>query len=283
METIVFDGKAAAAKIKEELKKEALEKGLKPSLAVILMGENPASLSYINQKKKACEELGWDFRLINLPASSAFENLKFQISNLNEDYAVHGLVLQLPLPPHLNPPNSPIPLNSLILPNKDIDGLNPTSKFLPPTAQAVTYVLTSEKIKIDGAKVVVLGRGKTAGAPIARLLKEKGADVFVAHSQTPSLILNSYLLNSDIIISCVGQPNLITGEMIKEGAVVIGVGLSRLPESESARRADSGSLLRGDLDEKSLMGKASLITPTPGGIGPLTVAFLLKNLLQASK
>ena len=296
VETKIFDGRLAAQEIKEELKKEASEMNLKPGLAVILVGSDPNSQSYVKQKEKACQNLGWNFTLFNRNKSVNFKELEDLLKNLNQNPSIHGIILQLPLPEKLSPGH----LLGLIDGKKDVDGLNPFSPLTPPTAQAVLHVLLKNKIRLQDAKVIVLGRGKTAGKPITEILKKRGAKVFVANSQTPSLILNSHLLNSDVVISAVGKPNLITGGMIKEGAVVIGVGLSRETNSEqrlassdtelnlstnqtNAKRSTLNAHIVGDLNEPSLIGKASLITPTPGGIGPLTVAFLLRNLLKAAQ
>lgn len=291
METKIFDGKAAAAKILEELKKEAQEKGLEPRLAVLLVGDNPGSLSYIRQKQKACASLGWGFELHQLPEASTFEDVKSQLLNVNGQRFLDGIILQLPLPSSLQIPS--YELTTFILPAKDIDGLNPQSPFTPPTALAVQHVLDTEKIKIEGAQAVVLGRGATSGKPIADLLFKRGAKVYVAHSQSQPSDVSRQLSAADIVVACVGRPNLVTGEMIKEGSVVIGVGMSRLPDLRHPEVSGPKDLISnfppppskvvGDIDEPSLMGKARLITPTPGGIGPLTVAFLLKNLLKASE
>jgi methylenetetrahydrofolate dehydrogenase (NADP+)/methenyltetrahydrofolate cyclohydrolase len=272
VETKVFDGKLAAAIIKRDLKFEAEKLGLCPNLAVILVGNDHASLTYVGRKQKACEELGFGFQLIKLPARSNFDTISHKIQVLNEDPQIHGILVQLPLPKFISAGQ----IISLIKKGKEIDGLSPTSPYTSPTAQAVIHVLMEEKVDLKEAEAVVLGRGKTAGAPIAKALKMRGAKVFVANSQTPASLLTSHLLTSDLVVSAVGKPNLITGPMIKEGATVISVGMSRL-ELDSP----SNTRLVGDIDETSLMGRTELITPTPGGIGPLTVAFLLKNLLRA--
>ena len=277
MDTVIFNGKLAAAIIKQEIKNEAEKLGLTPGLAVILVGDDPASLTYVGRKQKICEEFGWSFNLVHLPKNSTFENLKFQISNLNNDPSTHGIVVQLPLPHHI----SSGPVISLVAREKEVDGLVPTSKFTPPTAQAVVYVLTSNNINIHHAQAVVFGRGKTAGAPIAKALHRRGAHVTVINSQTHPADAKRFTLNADIIVSAVGKPNLITGEMVKEGAAVISVGLSRIELAPSPSPLAPKSKVVGDINEPSLIGKASIITPTPGGIGPLTVVFLLKNLLAA--
>ena len=268
MDTIVFNGKEEAAKIREDLKKEAAALGLRPNLAIILVGDNPGSLAYVKRKQVACEELDFGFNLSHLPTNSTFEEVKCQLSIVNCQLSINGIILQLPLPSALSKVEGL--LTSSVSPSKDIDGLISNSSFTPPVALAVLHVLKNSQINVDGANAVVIGRGQTAGRPISQLLRKLGAKVTVVHSQTPADELTSLLLTADIIVSCVGKPNFIKGEMIKEGAVVIGVGLCRID-----------SRLVGDLDEPSFLGKASLITPTPGGIGPLTVAFLLKNLMSA--
>ena len=268
METIIFDGRTEAQKIKEELKKAAAAAGLKPRLAVVLVGNNPASVGYIKQKKKACENLGFGFELHHLPETASFDEIKRQLLIVNSQLSIDGLILQLPIPRHLA--SSTDALIQLIDPAKDIDGLTPNSPFTPPTALAVLQVLKSSSVSVEGAQIAVLGRGPTAGRPVADLLRKNGAEVSVIHSQTPLSTANDQLSTADIIVSCVGRPNLIKGNLIKEGAVVIGVGISQLK-------------IVGDLDEPSLTSRASLVTPTPGGIGPLTVAFLLKNLFEAEK
>lgn len=278
MQTKIFDGRAAATKIKEELKNEAQGKGLRPNLAVVLAGEDQSSLSYIKQKRIACETLGWSFELRQLPTTASFEEIKKTLLILNSEFLINGVILQLPLPL----PNPEYELTTFILPGKDIDGLGPQSQFTPPTALAVAEVLERENIKIEGRRAVILGRGATAGKPVADLLFKRGAKIYVIHSQTDPGEARAKLLEADLVVSCVGQANLVTGKMIKEGAVVIGVGLSRLSAGGSQPEAGSRQLI-GDLDETSLMGRARLITPTPGGVGPLTVAFLLKNLLKAAQ
>lgn len=276
MDTTVFNGKEEARKIRDDLKKEAAQLGFRPTLAIILVGDNPGSLTYVKRKQIACGELDFGFSLSHLPETVGEDDVKKKIISFNNEPSVNGIILQLPLPSHLSPVS--LSLTNLVSPNKDIDGLIPNSPFTPPVALAVLHVLKNSQINVDGATAVVIGRGQTAGRPITQLLEKSGAKVTVIHSQTPSLLLNSYLLTSDIIISCVGKPNFIKGEMIKIGAVVIGVGLSKLPTTNYRLQT-----ICGDLDEPSLIGKASLITPTPGGIGPLTVAFLLKNLLSACR
>lgn len=268
MDTIVFNGKEEARKIRDDLKKEVAPLGFRPTLAVILVGDNQSSLAYIKRKQIACEELNFGFKLTHLPETASELDVKDKIISFNNDPSVTGIILQLPLPIHLS--SVSLTLNNSVSPNKDIDGLTPNSPFTPPVALAVLHVLRTSHINIESANSLILGRGQTAGKPISQLLEKSGAKVTVIHSQTSLSIVNSQLSTSDIIISCVGKPNLIKGEMIKPSAIVIGVGLSRID-----------SRLVGDLDEPSLLGKASLITPTPGGIGPLTVAFLLKNLMIA--
>lgn len=281
METKIFDGRLEAQKIKEKIKAQfPAEAGPRfgggtNSLAVVLVGENPASLAYIKQKRKACQEVGLGFELIQFPATSSFEGIQRRLLILNSQLSISGIILQLPLPPHLSAQTDE--LTNSISPEKDVDGLTAHSRFTPPTALAVLHVLRQSKVKIEGARALVLGRGRTAGAPVARALRENGASVSVAHSQTPPKELRSLLLNADIVVSCVGQPNLIKGEMIKEGATVVGVGISQLLINNYQLK------IHGDLDEASLMGRAALITPTPGGLGPLTVAFLFQNLLMAAK
>lgn len=276
METKIFDGRVAAQAIKTELKLEAIKANLHPNLAVVLVGEDPASLTYVKQKKKSSAELGFGFELHSLPDPASLKTVTDQFSILNSQLSVDGLILQLPLPAALSPFTDV--LLGAVEPTKDVDGLTPHSPFTPPTALAVLHVLDSAGVRTEGAQAVVLGRGRTSGAPVAKWLTKKGAVVSVIHSQTPLSIVQSQLSNADIIVSCVGQPNLIKGEMIKEGAAVIGVGLSKLPATNYQLPT-----ICGDLDLPSLMGRAALVTPTPGGIGPLTVAFLLQNLLQAAR
>ncbi len=298
MQTIVFDGRAAARRIREEIREEAKKEGLVPTLAVVLVGQNSASLSYIKRKEEACAELGFGFVLHRLPENASQKEVGQLIQTVNYKRPPHGLLLQLPLPSALSGVAGR--LISKISPSKDIDGLTPNSPFTPPTALAVLHVLRSSHFNVEGANAVVLGRGQTAGKPVFELLKKLGAKVNFVHSQTPLSVVNSQLLIADIVISCVGQPNFIKGGMIKEGAAVIGVGLSRTnsriseegysfsakPRNEETKEGVTFSApnrLQGDLDEYSLIGQAKLITPTPGGIGPLTVAFLLKNLLRAAR
>ncbi len=262
-----IDGKLIAQKILDNLKLQIRENHLSPTLTVIQVGEDPASTSYIKQKEKAALFIGAKIINKNLPENVSPEKIKNLIGELNENPEVQGIIVQLPLPSHLEASS----LQTAINPQKDVDGFLPNSPFIPPVAGAVLKVL--EEIKKSNWKFLVIGRGVTAGKPIAETLVKKGYQVEIAHSQTAPEQFNKLAKSADIIISCVGKADVIKASDIKPGAIVIGVGLHRSPESK----------LTGDFNEEEVSKVASFYSPTPGGVGPINVACLMENLVLAAR
>jgi methylenetetrahydrofolate dehydrogenase (NADP+)/methenyltetrahydrofolate cyclohydrolase len=284
---VIIDGRAAAQKIRDGLKTRVAalgERGIKPCLAVILAGENPASLSYVGAKERALAEAGMESRNLRLPERTSREELLSLIAELNADPLVHGILVQLPLPPHINADS----VITAVDPAKDVDGFHPVSMgnlvlglpgFLPCTPHGVLVLLREYGIPLSGAHAVVLGRSNIVGRPLANLLarREQNATVTLCHTGTRDLA--SITRQADILIAAAGKPGLIGPEMIKEGAAVIDVGVNRLPDP----RAKKGWRLRGDVDFEGAAEKAGFITPVPGGVGPMTIAMLLQNAVQAAE
>lgn len=265
----LIDGKALRDKILAELKVKIEKNKLEPTLAIIQVGDNEASGRYIKQKLLAAETIGATVELIKFESSCSQEEVETKINELNQNKQVNGIIVQLPLPPHLRGDKSV----ELISPSKDVDGLTTNSLFKPATPSGVMKMLEEYKVSIKGKTVVVLGRSKLVGGPVKQMLEEKGAEVIQIHSQTPKPI-DSLVQKGDIVISAVGQPRLVTENMVKYGTVVVDVGMNRDPET--------GKLV-GDVDFENVSKKASLITPVPGGVGPMTVAMLMTNLVSATK
>lgn len=265
----VVDGKFLRNKILGRLKADIAKKRLQPKLAIILVGEDEASLRYIKQKIKVGEEIGVEVGLFQFPATISQEEVRGKIEQLNQDPTVKGIVVQLPLPPSLNKDE----LVQLVKKDKDADGLVEGSSFTPATPLAVMQILKEEKVEVRGKTAVVIGRSRLVGAPVKFLLEKNGARVLQIHSQTPPPI-DSLVQQGDIVVSAVGKPHLVKKEMVKKGAVVIDVGISKNP--------DTGKLT-GDVDFEKVKEVASVITPVPGGVGPLTVAMLMNNLVKASQ
>lgn len=271
----LLDGKKLAEKILENLKKEIKNRHLKLRLAVIQVGDNPVSQIFINQKKKACEKTGINFYLSNLPVKINVSELKKEIDKIVRDSANSGVIIQLPLPEKFIPEE----FLNIIPEEKDIDVLSEKSlgkfyqgtlKILPPTANGILQLLKNYKIGLKGKNVVIVGAGRLVGFPLAtQLLKEK-ATLSVLNEFTKDA--SSFIKKADILISGVGKPKLIQGNMVKNGVVAIDAGTSM-----------KNGRLMGDIDFESVSKKASYITPVPGGVGPLTVACLLENLVKLSK
>jgi methylenetetrahydrofolate dehydrogenase (NADP+)/methenyltetrahydrofolate cyclohydrolase len=251
---------------------------------VVLVGEDPASVSYVSAKEKALLEAGMESRDIRLPAETSEGELLECIAALNADPSVHGILVQLPLPPHVREDR----IITAIDPAKDVDGFHPVSVgnmvlgrpgFLPCTPHGVLVLLQEMKIPTAGAHAVVLGRSNIVGKPLASLLarKEYNATVTVCH--TGSGDLGAYTRQADILIAAAGRPGLVTADMVKEGAAVIDVGVNRVQDST----AKKGYRLKGDVDFEGVFEKASYITPVPGGVGPMTIAMLLLNVVEASE
>ena len=290
MSASLIDGKAIAAAIRNELKERvaALKaaKGITPGLAVILVGEDPASQSYVSAKEKACAEIGLFSDDNRLPATTTQEELLALIARKNADPRIHGILVQLPVPKHIDPEQ----VIAAIAPEKDVDGFSPVSVgrlvlgqpgFVSCTPNGIIQLLLRSGVKTAGAHAVVVGRSNIVGKPLANLLMRKGpggdATVTLCHSRTPDL--GSYTRQADILIAAVGAPHTITADMVKPGAVVIDVGVNRVPAPETPR----GYRLVGDVDFEAVREVASLITPVPGGVGPMTITMLLHNTVQAAE
>lgn len=286
----LIDGKAVAAEIKNNLKHEVdayrLISGRSPHLAAILVGDNPASQAYVGNKVKSCQEVGFNSTLVRLDANISEDALLQQIKLLNEDPDIDGFIVQLPLPDHIDEVKVTLAIDY----KKDVDGFHPYNFgrmaqglpcFLPATPYGITLLLERYNIETAGKHVVVVGRSNIVGTPISILLSRKSktgdATVTLAHSKTKNL--QSLLLKADIIIAAIGIPNFIKDDMVAQGAIVIDVGINRI-ENESFA---SGSKLVGDVDFELVKYKASLITPVPGGVGPMTVVGLMLNTFKAAK
>lgn len=254
-----FDGKAIADAMIEKLAGDVREKNLNPTIAVLLVGDNPESLAYIRQKQKAVERIGGKFIFEQLPKTISQKELSARIDMYNRDNTTHGLVVQRPMPKGLT---------ARVIPKKDIDGLETDSHFEIPIAMAVFTVL--KNITIQQKNIVIIGRGETAGKPIAAAFAKKQCATSIIHSKTSNP--NEILKTADIIVSCVGKEKVVTGDAIKPGAILISVGLWR----------DDKGKLHGDYEEEEVKNIASMYTPTPGGIGPVNIACLIQNLVKAA-
>jgi methylenetetrahydrofolate dehydrogenase (NADP+) / methenyltetrahydrofolate cyclohydrolase len=277
----ILDGKALAQKIQLQLKErvQTLEPkiGRPPGLAVIMVGDNPASAVYVRNKERACEKVGIASFGRHFPTQTSFEELKQAIEELNQDLRVDGILVQLPLPDHLDA----VSLLHTIHPDKDADGLHPTNLgrlvrteagLRSCTPAGVMRLLQEYKIELSGKHAVVVGRSILVGKPLALMLLEENATVTIAHSRTQNL--GSITRQADILVAAVGRPNLITADMVKPGAVAIDVGINRVDK-------DGESKLVGDIDFRAVAEVAKYITPVPGGIGPMTVAMLLSNTVKS--
>ncbi len=282
MSATLIKGSEISKQIKEEMKKEISmlkEKyNLVPGLATVLVGEDEASKVYVGAKEKACKELGIYSERIDLPADTKEEDLLSLIKKLNDNNKIHGILVQLPLPKHINETN----ILYAILPEKDVDGFHPVNVgkmmlgqpcFLPCTPHGIQELLRRSGIQTDGADVVVVGRSNIVGKPIANmLLQKKGGNATVTICHTGTKDIASHTRRADILIVAVGKPKMITADMVKDGVVVIDVGVNRL---------ETG--LVGDVDFESVKEKAKAITPVPGGVGPMTITMLMYNTVQAAK
>ncbi len=277
---IVIDGKKIAADIRSEVKAEAAilkkEKGIIPGLAVVLVGDDPASSIYVRRKKNACEEAGFLSREHRLPADTDEKKVLEIISVLNRDTAVHGILVQFPVPKQIRP----LSVIEAIDPKKDVDGLHPVNMgrlfagypfLVPCTPAGIIELLDRSGITIEGKKAVVIGRSNLVGKPLAIMLLARNATVTVCHTRTRDLAGEAG--RADILIAAAGKMEMVKGNMIKEGAAVIDVGMNR---------SDDGRLA-GDVAFAEASLKAAFITPVPGGVGPMTIAMLLKNTLKAAK
>jgi methylenetetrahydrofolate dehydrogenase (NADP+)/methenyltetrahydrofolate cyclohydrolase len=285
----IIDGKQVAAEMRAELKEKVAElktKGVTPGLAVVLVGEDPASKSYVTAKERACEEIGIFSDDNRLPAETTEEDLLALIDKLNKDPKINGILVQLPLPKHIDEDKVLLAIN----PAKDVDGFHPVNvgkmvvgqdAYLPCTPHGVIQLLLRSNVKLEGAEVVVVGRSNIVGKPVANMLIQKAptgnATVTVCHTRTKNLA--EHVRRADIIIAAAGWPNTITADMVKDGAVVIDVGVNRVEDATKKR----GYRLAGDVDFEAVKEKASLITPVPGGVGPMTITMLLYNTVQSAE
>ena len=275
----ILDGKAVAQRIKDELKKETEQlkkEGIQPGLAVIIVGDDPASRVYVNSKKRACAEIGIYSEEYALPAETTQEELMTLIDRLNAKADISGILCQLPLPGHLD---EEMVINA-ISPKKDVDAFHPVNvgkimignyDFLPCTPAGVMELIAESGIDVCGRECVVVGRSNIVGKPQAMLLLHKHGTVTICHSRTKNLA--EVCRRADILVAAVGVPELIKGDMIKEGAVVIDVGMNRLENKK----------LVGDVEFSSASERAAAITPVPGGVGPMTIAMLMKNTVRAAQ
>ncbi len=274
----LIDGKQLAQKRREEIKQAVEElktQGITPGLAVILVGEDPASQVYVRNKEKACHEVGFYSEVHRLPEDTSQEDLLNLIERLNNDEKIHGLLVQLPVPKHIDEKA----VIHAISPKKDVDGFLPENlgslligepAFEPCTPKGCIELIKESGIDITGKKAVVVGRSNIVGKPVAMMLLRENATVTICHSKTRNL--KEELLAADIVVAAIGRANFITGDMIKDGAVVIDVGINRLPDGKMA----------GDVDRASLEGRDCWLTPVPGGVGPMTITMLMKNTLESA-
>lgn len=279
----ILDGKALAATIQAELADEIVEfienNAVEPTLCAVLVGENPASEIYVRNKRKACEKVGMESRLQRLPADVTQEELLKVITRLNKDDEVHGILVQLPLPPQIDSAR----ILSAVSPHKDVDAFHPDNvgrlvqgrpRFLPCTPYGIQELLVREGIETAGRHAVVVGRSDIVGKPLANMLMQHGrggdCTVTICHSRTPDLA--AITRQADILIAAIGRPKFITADMIKPGATVVDVGINRTEEG-----------VVGDVDFTAAREVAGAITPVPGGVGPLTITMLLKNTLRAAE
>ncbi len=277
---VLIDGKLVSAKTREVVKRKVDEfkrdYGIAPGLAVIVVGSDPASAVYVRNKHKACGEVGLNSFQIELPESTSEAELLEKITELNSTPSVHGILVQLPLPPHISEKK----VTAAISPEKDVDAFHPENvgkimlsdyDFLPCTPAGIIKLLDFYGIEISGKRCVILGRSNIVGKPMAHLLLERNGTVTVCHSKTACI--SDITKEADILVAAVGRPRFITADMVKPGAVVIDVGINRL---------DNGKLA-GDVDFNAVSSVASYITPVPGGVGPMTISMLLENTLKAAE
>mgnify|MGYP003589133160 CR=1 FL=1 len=278
MSAKILDGKKVSSEIRQRIKEEAVllkARGVVPGLAVVLVGDNPASKVYVGQKEKGCLEAGFASFLHRLPSSTPQKELLGLIERLNRDGSVHGILVQLPLPPQIDPDT----VLAAIRPEKDVDGFHPVNMgrlvaglpcCQPCTPKGIMRLLKVTGIPLSGKEAVVIGRSNIVGKPVSLMLLAESATVTVCHSRTANLA--EHARRADILVAAIGKPRFVTADMVKEGAVVIDVGINRLEEG-----------LVGDVDFGPAAEKASWITPVPGGVGPMTIAMLLENTLEQAR
>ena len=285
----IIDGKQVAADMRSELKQEVAQlktKGVVPGLGVILVGDDPASRSYVTAKERACEDIGLHSDDNRLPEDTTQKDLLALVNKMNADPKINGILVQLPLPKHLDEDEVLLAIH----PDKDVDGFHPVSvgrmvvgqkSFLSCTPHGVIQLLLRSGVKIEGANVVIVGRSNIVGKPLANMLIQKNdmgnATVTVCHTRTKDVA--RFTREADIVIAAAGWPNTVTADMVKDGAVVIDVGVNRVEDATKK----SGYRLVGDVDFEAIKEKASFITPVPGGVGPMTITMLLYNTVESAK
>lgn len=275
----ILSGKTVSARIKEEMKQEVIslkEKGITPGLAVVIVGNDPASKVYVGRKEAMCNELGMHSEKFALPEETTQEELLNLVEKLNTNREIHGILVQLPLPSHLD---EKAVINA-INPEKDVDAFHPVNvgkimigdyDFVPCTPAGIMELISESNVEIEGKQCVVVGRSNIVGKPMSMLLLHKNGTVTTCHSRTKDI--SSITKNADILVAAVGRANFITADMVKPGAVVIDVGMNRLEDGR----------LVGDVDFENVEKVAGAITPVPGGVGPMTISMLMKNTLTAAK
>lgn len=287
MSAVVIDGKAIAGDVRAGVADQVAglkARGVSPCLAVVLVGQDPASVSYVTGKRKALAEAGMTDRSVDLPEDTSEETLLRTIADLNADPAVHGILVQLPLPKHIDEDK----VIMAIAPEKDVDGFHPVNvgnlvigkkAFLPCTPHGIVVLLERMGIPLNGAHVVVIGRSNIVGKPVSLLLlrREHNATVTVCHTGTKNI--RELTVQADVLIAAVGRANTVTADMVKPGAAVIDVGVNRVPDATKK----SGFRLCGDVDFERVKEVAGYITPVPGGVGPMTIAMLMHNTLEAAE
>jgi len=286
MSARLIDGTAIAAGIREEIARGAAElvaaSGAPPGLGVLLVGDDPASAIYVRMKTAACDRAGFHSEQVNLPADASQEDVLAAVERFNADPRIHGILVQLPLPPHVDEDT----VVRAVDPAKDADGLHPDNvarlamglpKVLPCTPAGVMELLRREGVELSGREAVVVGRSNLVGRPVARLLLLANATVTTAHSRTADLA--AVTRRADVLVLAAGSPGLVSGDMVKPGATVIDVGTNRLPPAAPGGK----DRLVGDADRESIAAVAGLLSPVPGGVGPMTIAMLLRNTLDAAR
>ena len=286
----LIDGRAIAKKVRADVAQRAIrlsERGIRPGLAVVLVGDDPASVVYTSAKAKAAEEAGMYSLNLRLPADTSQDDLLSRVDELNSDPKIHGILVQMPLPRHIDPETVILRVD----PAKDVDGFHPVNVgkmlvgerdgFIPCTPAGIQVLLAQSGVETPGKNCVVIGRSNIVGKPIAALMMQDNENanctVTVCHRHT--IDLKSHTIKADILIVAAGRPRIVTGDMVKPGAVVIDVGTNRVPDPQ----AKGGTRLQGDVDFDSVREVASKITPVPGGVGPMTIAMLMANTVRAAE
>jgi methylenetetrahydrofolate dehydrogenase (NADP+) / methenyltetrahydrofolate cyclohydrolase len=290
MSAKILNGKDLASDFRAEIAQATAalisESGIRPGLGVILVGADPASTSYVTAKERACELAGMHSEDVRVPAETSEEEVLALVEKMNADPAIHGILVQLPLPKHINESR----IINAIRPEKDVDGFTPVNVgrmligercFLPCTPHGIIQMLMKAGVETSGRHAVVIGRSNIVGKPVAQLLmrKAEGGNATVTVCHTGTRDLKHFTLQADILVVAAGRPGTVTGDMVKPGAVVIDVGVNRIPDETKT----SGFRLAGDVDFESVSERAALVTPVPGGVGPMTITMLLYNTLESAR